>query len=351
MIEFDSLVGKLLNKHCVNFKFKHQSRLEWAETLGTISYIPVTYTDEFIEYQLAYFNGHGANLTDISLTLYDDGRPVGVWPLSLAGRDKPHAISSYGMPVLPPLLNETLSKKTAKTIISKCFDLCSDLAQALGVETWQTQQLFEGEDNTSCTYWHLKAMQSGAIASLDHELYANLKMGLATYKQNIRRRYKSLISKGEKIWEVDVLRIADQDVWDEYRALHLEVSGRITRSLDSWQKQFAAIQKEKAFLVYLRDEHRRMVGGGYFQVSRDEAIYAVGAYDRSLFPLPLGHVVQFRAVQEMMESGISWYRLGDRPFTNIQKQPDAKHLSIADFKQGFATDTMIKINYEIRVMR
>lgn len=80
-----------------------------------------------------------------------------------------------------------------------------------------------------------------------------------------------------------------------------------------------------------------MVGGGFFQVTRDEGVYAVAAYDRALFDKPLGHAVQYRAVEEMKNRGIRWYKIGARPYPGDQPPPSAKELRIAEFKQGFAS--------------
>ena len=80
-----------------------------------------------------------------------------------------------------------------------------------------------------------------------------------------------------------------------------------------------------------------MVGGGLFHVTRDECEYAVGAYDRSLFDKPLGHVVQYHAIEEMKRRNIRWYKLGPRFYPADVPHPTQKELSIADFKQGFAS--------------
>jgi len=132
-------------------------------------------------------------------------------------------------------------------------------------------------------------------------------------------------------------------VWDEFRLLHLAVAGRATRSLQSWDAQLQAIAAQAAFLVYLRDPDGRMVGGGLFHISRDEGLYAVAAYDRALFDKPLGHVVQYQAILEMKNRHLRWYKLGSRVFPVDEPPPSAKELSIAEFKQGFASHVFPRI--------
>ncbi len=119
--------------------------------------------------------------------------------------------------------------------------------------------------------------------------------------------------------------------------LHAAVAGRVTRTLESWQLQHAALTNDEGFLIVLRDAGGRMVGAGYFMCSADEGIYAVAAYDRNLFDKPLGHVVQFRAIEELQRRGCRWYRIGTRCYPCDEPAPNAKELAIATFKQGFAS--------------
>ena len=100
------------------------------------------------------------------------------------------------------------------------------------------------------------------------------------------------------------------------------------------------IKAGAAFFVYLRDpSDQRMVGGGLFQITRDECVYAVGAYDRDLFDKPLGHVVQYSAMEKAIALGLKWTKIGYRPFPGDLPAPSGKEISIGEFKQGFSTHT------------
>jgi FemAB family protein len=185
--------------------------------------------------------------------------------------------------------------------------------------------------------WHDQSMRRGARAFLQHELYVDLGLGIDEIKAHFRKSYKPLISSGLKMWRVEALPGPNATLWDQFRALHLKVAGRSTRSADSWRLQEQAIVAGDAFLISLMDQNHDMVGGGFFNITRDEGAYAVGAYDRSLFDKPLGHVVQFRAIEEMKRRGLRWYKIGLRPYPADDPTPTDKELSIGEFKDGFAT--------------
>jgi len=88
-----------------------------------------------------------------------------------------------------------------------------------------------------------------------------------------------------------------------------------------------------------------MVGGALFHTTPDEGLYAVGAYDRSLFDKPLGHVAQALAIEEMVRRGIRWYRIGTRTYPGDSPAPSTKDLNISDFKQGFASHLFARFRY------
>lgn len=172
---------------------------------------------------------------------------------------------------------------------------------------------------------------------LRHELFVDLSLDIETIKANFRKSYKSLITSGTRSWAVGEMTAGHPALWEEFRELHLQVSGRVTRCPESWDVQHRAIAEGDAFLVYLRDSNGKMVGGGFFATTRDEGAYAVGAYDRSLFDKPLGHVVQFRAIELMKSRKLRWYKIGQRHYPSELATATDKEISISEFKQGFAT--------------
>jgi FemAB family protein len=307
----------------------------WTQTALRLSYLPVTYLSNVIDYQLAYWSGNGVPIEDLSLVLFHDNRPCGLWPLSISTYPNGLRIGSSGGDVEPPLFVADLAARSSKSQSAKCLEVLAQFAAELTISSWESAASFTGD--TRLGEWHDRAMRSGASCTLKHEMYVDLSPELAHIKSTFRKSYKALVTSGSQLWQVCVLDGEGDGIWEEYRLLHLAVAGRTTRSLESWNCQYRAICDGQAFLVYLRDEAGRMVGGGLFHTTKDEALYAVGAYDRDLFDKPLGHVVQYRAIEEMKKRGVRWYKLGARPYPNDHPAPSEKELAIADFKQGFSS--------------
>lgn len=319
----------------IRTEFRVDQRTQWDATLEQLPYIPVAYTNASIDYQLAYQQGHGGEWWDISMVVFWDNKPSAIWPLSFSIKDGKGNLSSHGLPVIPPQVVPACVVSSRKRIAKSCLDLAGAIAKAAALDSWSSAESFS--ESMGLSDWHTAAMARDADCAVRHDLFLDLRQDMAEIKRNIRSSYKSLITGGMRIWSVGALDTVEQSIWDEFRHLHLRVSGRKTRSDESWALQLEDIGHHCAFLLYLRNSDGEMVGGGLFNFTRDEGVYAVGVYDRSLFDKPLGHVVQYRAIEELKKRGVRWYKIGWRPFHSETPTPTDKEVSIGEFKQGFAS--------------
>jgi FemAB family protein len=316
--------------------FRVDDPLLWLGTYVRLPFRSANLLPSALDYQLAYQRGQGGDWHDISCVLCWNNQAVALWPLSISERSGVSLLSTQGMPVTQPIFVAECPASTRKKYTVECLSLAERLADRLGLNKWRSMPLFVG--GYELDDWHIEAMGRGAKCAVRHELYIDLRMALSDIKSGFRRSFRSLVTSGARMWCVDILSApGNSAVWDEFRLLHIEVAGRVTRSLESWQLQHESLVADESFLVVLRDQSGRMVGAGYFMCSGDEGVYAVAAYDRSLFHKPLGHVVQYRAIEELKRRGCRWYRIGTRCFPGDDPVPNSKQLAIAAFKQGFAS--------------
>jgi FemAB family protein len=317
--------------------FRDQDPAGWEQTLAALEYIPVNYSSAWIDYQLAFQRGHGGQWLDASLVLHHDHRPCGVWPITYSIKGDTPSLTSQGLPLSPPLFVKDLPERSRKRQVQSCLRAWAGVYESHSDSQFRSAESFIDEAGRGMSEWHDQCLRQGAQAILRHELFVDLSLEIEAIKANLRKSYRSLITSGTRAWEVGEMTAEDPALWAEFRELHLQVSGRATRCSESWDLQHRAIAEGAAFLVYLRDSGRRMVGGGFFAITRDEGVYGVGAYDRSLFDKPLGHVVQYRAIELMKSRKLRWYKIGQRHYPSEQPVASDKEISISEFKQGFAT--------------
>jgi len=318
-----------------------QAPQRWQQAWSALEYQGVACDTAMLDYQHAYFRGAGWQLLDISLILQVDGKPCGLWPLSLGGPGGEQRLTSAGAAVQAPVFVSGLSPRTVKKICTRARALIALLVARHGCPPPLLEQPAQpGAGGLGMTEWHQQLVAQGAATMVRHDLYADLRPDLGDIRASFRKSFRPLINVALRNWQVHVVAQANADtaVWSEFKQLHITVAGRSTRSDDTWTQQFAMIQSGSAFLVTLRDPvDQRLVGAGFFQHSRDEGLYSVGAYDRSLFDKPLGHAVQQIAIETLKARGVSWYRVGERHLAQDVPRPTDKELSIAAFKQGFAS--------------
>lgn len=334
-IALPQYLGEVISSANIRAEFRAGRQALWDTTLEQMAYIPVVYTNASIDYQLAYQQGHGGEWWDISMIVYWDNKPSAIWPLSFSIKDGKGNLSSHGLPVIPPQVAPAFPVTSRKRIVKSCLGLAEAIAKAAELGVWSSAESYS--ESMGLSDWHTEAMARDAECIVRHDLFLDLRPDMAEIKRNIRSSYKSLITEGMRIWSVGVLESVDESIWDEFHRLHLRVSERKTRSDETWALQLQDIGNHNAFLVYLRNSNGEMVGGGLFNFTRDEGVYAVGVYDRSLFDKPLGHVVQYRAIEELKNRGARWYKIGTRPFHSETPTPTDKEVSIGEFKQGFAS--------------
>lgn len=336
-----------LDEQGLSYAFRSARPELWAEGLKQLNYYPISLQPAMIDYHLASLGSAKSHkVIDVSIVLLHDKKPCGLWSISLKVINGYVSMCSREGHLEPPVLLPSLGKRKLNEINKKCIAVVSSIAIKSKLPEIITVQEFLDTDS-GISEWHDMLLRKGASVITNYDLFLDLKPDFLNIKSGLRSSYKSLINVGYKIWDIGILDTAIPSVWSEFRNLHKYVSGRVTRDESTWDLQYDAVSNGDAFLVYLRDTKGVMVGGALFYFSRDESIYAVGAYDRTLFDKPLGHVVQFHAIARLKELGIRWHKLGAQIYPSNMPTPSVKELAITDFKRGFASHIFPRyvINY------
>ena len=309
-------VRKAIESAGLEALFLRDSPEVYQQLWNSLSYHPVYYSESHIDYQYAYLNNAGCSIEDITLVFLNDNQPCALWPLSISSDSDKVTIHSSGTPIMAPAFRAGVSDRTIKRLCSRSITFLQTLGARLNTKELILEQSSQPQNSTAgLTEWHQQLLAAGATAVLRHDLFADLRVDLTAIRAGFRKSYRPLINVGLRTWQGSVLdHNSDHEslnhVWSEFRQLHLQAAGRITRNEDSWNKQLTMIQRGVAFLCCLRDPaDNRLVGAGFFQCTRDEGLYSVAAYDRSLFNKPLGHVVQQLAIETMKARGLTWYRI------------------------------------------
>lgn len=316
---------------------------KWLELEnGNEAYVPVHYAYYNILYQKRYFEDVWQNYTDISVVLWGGGRPIGMWPVAYWFKDGKYVIGSNGMDLLPPLfVFPMLTTEAKRKIIEKCIVFLEALAGELNVSDCCVRETVMKAGDSE---WIKKVLERGAVChGVSTECYVDLHMDLDAILGAMRRTNRYSIKKAGTLWVSEIVNrdSADDKIkgsFESFRSLHIDVAGRETRALQTWQIQEEALRKSDDYLIMLYDHDNNLIGGSLYSTTGTAVTYSVAAYKRELFNQPVGHISQWLAIKYAKQIGKSWYYIGKRPYSGDLEKPTDKELTIGHFKEGFATN-------------
>jgi len=313
---------------------RFRSTLEFEDQQGSV---------DWLRFEELYSREHVDAQHGILVIFGDQFRIDAIWVLTLSQVDGKFGFGTSTLPLYPPLLSASISTRRSKEITRACINLGYRLATQFGMNGWSSREY--GPIGHGLSQWHAESRNLGATTQLESHLYLDLTLHIETIRASIRQSYKSLIKSGLQKITPTVFVGESRSEWDEFRQLHLYVSGRTTRSIETWNLQFDLMREGRAFSVYIRDSAEILIGAIYVHHTKDEALYVSGVFDRDHKSTPLGHIAHWIAIQELQKRKVRWYCLGERPYANTIPAPSPKDVSIAYFKEGFATDKFPHITY------
>lgn len=314
----------------------------WDEIVATADYCPIEYVRSIAAYHAHYLAEVGKHFINQTRVITYSGEPVAIWPLWAVTLADARQLGSDGRTtVLPPLFKASAGEGVRKKVTQWCTQEVNAFAHNQGLVHWQGT---ESQFSLTASDWHKKLMEQGAQPTLRHELYVPVHVPPHAVRAQFRKSYKPLISKAESLWQAEVIATPTASDITAFAALHAEVAGRITRTEDNWEVQRQSVANGDGFVVFLKDQQSVLVGAALFQHSATEAKYMVAAYRRELFDQPVGHLAQWIAMQEMQRRGIQWYKLGDRPYVQDDRNNTEKEVQIGFFKEGFGAKTRLLVH-------
>ncbi|MCR5225688.1 MAG: hypothetical protein K6E27_00550 [Eubacterium sp.] len=326
----------------------------WLSCLNSIpsdKYVSTFYKPSFILYQAEYFSDVYDAYKDISMILYRGGRPVGIWPVCLYIKNGRIHFGSLGGPLIEPIFTDLNKDEAKRKVIRNILKALMEWCKNDDFDSCIVSQITLVDDGIS--QWGKMLLEYGATCSqVKWIAFADLNLSEEEIYAKIRRTNRYSVSKGETLYEVAVIDDKEKDklseAFKEFRRLHFNVSGRITRSEKTWNIQEESIRNNTScsgfdFVVFIREKiTKELVGAALFTATPQSGLYSVAAYDRSRFSKPVGHIIQAFSMNYMRNKGVRWYEIGERTYPGDVVN-DEKLINIGKYKEGFATHIFPRI--------
>lgn len=167
---------------------------------------------------------------------------------------------------------------------------------------------------------------------------------------DMRKVFRQNISWGSRHLDCHIIdaKTLTEESFQHFEKFHMMVSGRRTRSHESWLEQMRMVQTGENFLIssYLNDE---LVGMSLFAASGMRAYYSVGVYNRDLFKFPLSHYPIWLGIQHSRNLGCKEISMGESMYCDVLDSlgnfPTEKECNISHFKRGFGGDIISSLRF------
>lgn len=298
------------------------------------------HTSQWLEYTLRY----RPELQPRSYSFFclHTGSVAAVCPLILEtyNRDAdPMREFSYGGDTGPaPALADTLSEQTKKKVLQSAFAYVDELARQLNVARASFRM-----SPLAGSFWDAPIPKPNPLLKLgfsDVSLTTQV-IGLVADEQQLlvgmRKGHRADITRSEKLLQATVLDkdSVTSESFERYRMLHHRAAGRVTRPLATFQMMYNWIRDGLAILS-VANLHGKDVGFALVSVYKDGAYYSSSCEDPEHNDLPIGHILQWRALQWLQRHSVRRYEIGLQFYSS---QPHAivseKESNISFFKRGF----------------
>lgn len=333
-----SVIQELIQRLNANSLFNKVTNLEWtcstvsnelAEKAKFLIKVPYRYSRNFCEYTSVYNLGSKSHFLNFDLYVLVNKNIVGFVPLTIESNSG--KLSCNGENFLFPFFVGELTEDLKSIILS----IYITTLQQKSIITPGGKLGFQ-EYQSSLPQKVSSKLQGDGFRVSQREVYVkNCQGSLTDLWKTIRKSYKPLINRGLQTLEYGIVTGKSALVYfDDFRKLHLFVSGRVTRSSSTWELQREEVRQGSSFLSYV-NYNGVLAGAALISHNELDALYAVGVYRRDLNHLNLGHLAQWVGIKNLNELGVQSYRLGTLN-TLGAISPTEKEISIARFKRGFS---------------
>lgn len=237
-----------------------------------------------------------------------------------------------------------LGQNDNKKIIKMAFDELERVAHIVGAETLK---LADYNSAPMLSTLGAEAFQRDGIPICRLEAVIDLLQSEIDIKRNLRGSYKSLINQTNRDMKFLILfkENPDKELFEKFKAFHLKVAGRKTRSDESWDAQFDMIVAGCAEVVLGYIEPHGLVSSALFTDFGTTTSYAVAVYDRELFARrSLAHANVYEGIVRAKDRGQKRFVLGNVPPRGTAS--DKEH-SIGIFKKGFCDQPYTYLEWSI----
>lgn len=290
------------------------------------------YSDFFLELH------RDKGVSDLSFALVENSIVLAVCPVYLHSIDGVTQLG-YGEDFLPlPALAEFLSLADRDRVLERYFSELGRLSEQYSAVRARLRVSPLSHNHIGCALRPMNPLvRYGFLDLTESTQVIDLKESESTLWTNVRKGHRFDIRRAEKVCQIKfwTKTTITQLVFAKYQSLHHKDAGRITRSQRSFDIMLEWILAGRAALVE-STRHGEPVAFALIVLFGNGAYYGSGCKDPHTTDLNASHMLQWKSILWLKESGFSYYETGAQHFgAQWFHVATAKEMSISKYKRGF----------------
>ena len=181
------------------------------------------------------------------------------------------------------------------------------------------------------------------------ENYIDLNKSLDEIRKNFSKGHKHILNKDYKdlLYEVFDYKNYKKNQIEEMRELHKKVSGKVTRSIESWKVNEDMILNKKGFLIKVK-ENDNLISYSFIFKNSEEAIYfsSCTLRDKFIQYKNITHKSIWKCISYLKDSNCKKFHLGISKTLYSKKIVDQKRKNIERFKSSFGGEKKIFVIFD-----
>lgn len=313
-----------------NFSLMRDKEVDWIQIFKVLKIQKIEFLPDLIKYRLEYFKF--SKVIDYSMILYTDTRPIALMPIYLT-QYKNKSIKFAPKNLIAPIF-ESNNKKKRFQIYSQYLELIYNIKKKHKIKKISFDIDCHYQEDVEFMSFLLENKYK--IESSKTIILTQIDKLNSKNNKDYRRSYRSLINSNIHNYNIYLIdnNNFDKNVWDTFKKMHLKVSGKQTRSDETWRIQQEAILNKSAILICIKKDEN-FLGFAFFFLTKTNALYSSAAYDiEQNKKIPIGHLIQDFAISYFSNNGILNYYIGFEDNEKINPIQKDKNLTL--FKKGFA---------------
>jgi hypothetical protein len=303
------------------------------------------HTTHWLDYTLEYRPEYAPS--SCSFVVFVGEKIAAICPLVLEesheAEEEIRQFSYGGDPVPAPAFADGLPEDTRRDVSRAVFRHIDELAKANRVQRISFRVSPPASSFWRCTRPHPNPLLREGCSDVSLlTRVIDLSLPEDQLLRDMRKGHRADIKRAEKLITGSVLNSSNitVDAFERYRLLHRKAAGRTTRPLKTFELMYSWIQKGFAVLSCATLEGKD-IGFALISVYKDGAYYSSGCVDPEFNHLPVGHLLQWRAMQWLKAQNIRHYEIGIQfCFSQPHSIVSEKEWNISFFKRGFGGFTV-----------